>query len=185
MTRRSKPLIVIISLLISVAAVSAMKYRQYVYAIIWHVRHGNYATLAGHRIKLPLFWWKEMDSLHWDTYVLKRAFPSFHWLQLKEIKVSHIPPAFQMTIVNTDQEELDQLQRAISAFNGRAKTTNPETLATIKTESMTFYCIRTDLSLPQLPMVILTCRAPRFPYTVIFGPITKEDEAKSILSTLE
>ena len=121
----------------------------------------------------------------WDTYVLKRAFPSFFWAQLKEIKVSHIIPAFQMTIVNTDQEELDRLHRVISAFNVRMKPTNPETLVTVRTKSMTLYCIRTDLSLPQLPMVILDCNAPKFPYTITFGPITQEDEAKSILSTLE
>jgi hypothetical protein len=90
-----------------------------------------------------------------------------------------------MTIVNTDQEELDQLHRVISAFNARTKSANPTILATIRTKSMTLYCIRTDLSLPQLPMVSLNCKAPMFPYDVTFGPMTQEDEAKSILSTLE
>jgi hypothetical protein len=186
MTRRRRLFVVIISLLLLIAAVPAIKYRQYAYAIVWHSWHGNYATFAGHRIKLPLFWWEENDPLHWDTYALKRAYPSFLGLQLNDVEVSHIPPAFQMTIVNTDQEELDQLKRVISASNNvRTKSTNTRTLATIRTKSMTLYCIRTDLSLPRLPIVDLICYAPKFPYSVAFAATTQEDEVKSILSTLE
>jgi hypothetical protein len=163
-------------------------YRQYAYAIAWHCWHGNYATFPGHRIKLPLVWWEEEDSIQWDSYVLKRAFPSLFWVQLQEINVRHVRPAFQMTIVDTDEKELDHLHRLISVFNARRQLQfrHSATLVTIKTKTMTLDCLRTDLSVPQLPAVaLLDCRAPKFPYTVTFGPLAKESEAKSILSTLE
>jgi hypothetical protein len=188
MTRRRKLFLVAISLLILIAAVPATMYRQYAYAIAWHCWHGNYATFPGHRIKLPLFWWEEEDSIQWDSYVLKRAFPSFFWVQLQEIHVLHVRPAFQMKIVDTDEEELDQLHRLISVFNARKQLQfrHSATLVTIKTKTMTLYCLRTDLSVPQVPAVaLLDCHAPKFPYTVTFGPLAKESEAKSILSTLE
>jgi hypothetical protein len=188
MTLRRKLFLVVILLLILIAAVPAMMYRQYAYAIAWHCWHGNYVTLPGHRIKLPLFWWEEEDSVQWDSFVLKRASRSFFWVQLQEISVRHVRPAFQMTIVDTDEEELDQLHRLISYLNARPQLQfrHAETLVTIKTRAMTLYCLRTELSVPQLPSVALfNCDAPKFPYTVTFGPLTQEDEAKSVLSTLE
>ena len=173
------------SLLILVFAVLAFRYRQYAYAILWHCEHGNYASFPGHRIRLPLFWWEEQDTSQWETYLIKRATTRFNRVQVPDIEVSHIIPAFQMTIVNTDEEEMDKIQRVISSFNARKESASRETLVTIKAKSMTLYCMRSDLGMSLFQTAMLSCNAPKFPYSVTFGPTTQEGEAESVLSALE
>jgi hypothetical protein len=174
-----------ISILILLLAVLAFRYRQYAYAILWHCEHGNYASFPGHRIRLPLFWWEERDTSQWETYLLRRANTHSELAQLSQIQVSHIIPAFQMTITNTDQEAMDQIQKVISSLNAKNESASRETLVTIKANKMTLYCVRSELGLPLFPMAMLNCDAPKFPYSISMGPITQENEAKSVLSTLE
>ena len=173
------------SLLVLLVAVLVFRYWQYASAILWHCEHGNYASFPGHKIRLPLFWWEERDTSQWETYLLKRAAPRFFRAQVPDIEVRHIIPAFEMTIANTDQEEIDKVQRAISSLNARKESASRETLVTIKANGMTFYCMRSELGVPLFPTATLNCNAPKFPYTVSLGPMTREDEAESVLSTLE
>jgi hypothetical protein len=174
-----------LSLLILLFAVLAFQYRQYAYAILWHCEHGNYASFPGHRIRLPLFWWEERDTSKWETYLLKRATTRFNGAQAPDIEVSHIIPAFQMTIMDTDEEEMDKIQRTISSLNAQKESASRETLVTIKAKSMTLYCMRSDLGVPPFATAMLSCSAPKFPYSVTSGPMTQEGEVKSVLSALE
>lgn len=177
-----------IVVLVFAAGPSLWGYRQYAYAIAWHCIHGNHAQVAGYRVTLPLLWWEEKDQLHWETYHLMRACPGLVCFN-REIKVSHVVPALESTVTNTDQEELERDRKLISDFSARRhppSLSTAQTVATLRTKSFTLYCIRTDVSSPGLTQLsMFLCRAPRVPFSFEFSSPTSEKEAESILFTME
>ena len=192
MARRGKLLAVVVAFVVVVAALPAIRYRRYAYAIAWHCRHGNYAEFSGHRVTLPLSWWEEKDTVRWEQYFLKRACPGAACLE-PEIDVTRVVPSQELLIPASDQAEMDQREQAIARLNGRVHSTSPVALTasvlTIRTRSRTLFCEKIAMRNGKtVRNSFLDCGAARFPYTILsssFGMPWREREIESILSTLE
>lgn len=171
-------------------AISIARYHLYVHAVAWHCLHGDHAQVAGHTVTLPQLWWEEKDPSHWDTYLFKRACTGMSCLQPK-ITVSHVIPAFQSTVENSDQETLDSVRRLVSTLNARSnhnsQLSSIASLFTIKAKRITLYCVKQEASVTGLVLPATNvCRAPRIPYSIYFlATAQQQEEDKSILSTLK
>jgi hypothetical protein len=192
MARRGKLLTAVIPFVILLAAVPAIRYWRYAYAIAWHCQHGNYATFPGHRVKLPLSWWEEKDTVRWEQYVLKRACAGVVCIE-SQINVTRVVPSQEASIPASDQAEMDQRERAIAVVNGHAHPNSPVALTAsalrLGTRSQSLFCEKIAMRIgKRVGSPYLNCEAARFPYTVMtstFGPPSIEQEVESILSTLE
>ena len=158
------------------------KYHRYAYAAAWHCTHGNYAELAGHRVKLPILWWKE-DAHAYDTVLLERACPANTYLK-PEIVVS---PAIPGSIRDTDQDELKATQAAISSRNQDSFVGTSSLLVVLSPRPFNLYCKRENIVTSGIVLSSnLFCLAPKAPYSFTYdGPPTREKEAETILSSLE
>lgn len=140
MARRKRLLTAVIALLLLVAAATTMRYRRYFYAVAWHCQHGNYATFPGHRIKLPLSWWGEKDTVRWERYFVKRACTGMICLE-SEIDVTRVTPSQEALIPASDKAEMDERERTIAVWNGLAPHESPlsmpASLLTLRTPSYT------------------------------------------------
>src|ERR1039458_2734741 len=166
-----------------------VKYRRYAYAVAWHCMHGNYAEIGGHRVRLPILWWKENAHAH-DTPDLRnrdewlaRACPS-SVLPGPEIKVS---PTIPGEVEGTEPEELKLTQAVISTLNHNSESGWSHSLLTLTPRPFTLYCIKEHVTGYGLDLgSYLTCHAANLPYSFLYrGPQTSESEAESILSSLE
>lgn len=191
MARRGKLLTVVIAFVL-VAAFPALRYWRYAYAIAWHFRHGNYATFPGHRVRLPLSWWEEKDTVRWEQYFLKRACAGTICIE-SQINVTHVLPSEEARLPATDQAAMDEREQAIAVLNRHAHPNSAVALTAsvlkLRTRSQTLFCekiamrIRNRVGDPSLD-----CGAAGFPYTIMtfsFEPRSREQEMESILSTLE
>jgi hypothetical protein len=172
-------------------AISIARYHLCVQAVAWHCLHGDHTQVAGHTITLPILWWAEKDPLHWDSYLLKRACTGMLCLQ-PEIKVTHVIPAYQSQVKDSDQETLELVRSRVSAMNARpaanSRTSAIASLVTIKAKSLTLYCSKVEVngSGRPLPLMISVCSAPRIPYSFEFFALPhQQEEDKSILSTFD
>jgi hypothetical protein len=179
--KRQKFFIACIVILIIIGSLFA-NYRRYVYAVAWHYEHGNYTEIGGHRIRIPILWWKE-DAHAYDTTLLVRAYPAGA-TDKPEVVAS---PAIPGEIRDTDQEELKSRRADISSRNGNSNSRTSPSLVVLNARQFTLYCKRDDFVLSGIDLYsTLYCHAVRVPYTLTYdGPPTQEKEAEAILSTLE
>lgn len=192
MARKGKLLTIVVVFVILLGGLTAIRYWRYAYAIAWHCRHGNYATFPGHRVKLPLSWWEEKDTVRWEQYFLKRACAGAVCLE-SQISVTHVLPSDEAGIPASDQAELDKREEAIAAVNRHAPSNSAVALTAsvlkLRTPSQTIFCEKLTMKVGKTVGVpYLDCGAARFPYTIMtstFGPRSYEQEVESILSTLE
>jgi hypothetical protein len=164
-------------------------YHPYAYAIAWHCFHGNHTEIAGHRVTLPLLWWKEKSHTDYDTYLLRRASPA-NPIAESEILVG---PEKPQDILDTDEKVLKNRQDSIASVNSNPHRFSPWTLVVVHPTAFTLYCTRATFGMPSLLItnVSLFCEATRLPYSFNFRgsgygktPIY-EPEAISILSSLD
>lgn len=188
-TRQRKWLVVSTVTVALIVGVLCARYRRYGYAVAWHCAHGNYAEVGGHRVRLPLLWWKERAHAH-DTpdmqdhdEWLARACPS-NTIFRPEIETSPTIPGAGR---DTDQEELKSTQSIVSTLSHNSVAGSSHSLITLTPRPFTLYCMRQDLTLLGVDLTsMLTCQAAGLPYSFTYnGPPTREKEAESILSTLE
>jgi hypothetical protein len=192
MARGKTLLTVVLALLIPAAAFVALRYRRYAYALAWHCRHGNYATFPGHRIKLPLTWWEEKDTVLWEHYFLKGACTGAVCLE-PEIEVTRVVPLQEAFIPDSDQAEMEEQEHAITRWNENELQGLPLTLSDslvkLGTRHNTLFCEKRSLRIGRIEAnPSLDCGAARFPYTIMtlaWGPPAREQQVESILSTLE
>lgn len=170
--------VIILALLIGLLCV---KYYQYAYALSWHCLHGSYAQIGGHRVELPLLWWKA-DAQAYDTVNLVRAGVANTYLK-PEIVVS---PAFPGAIRDSDQEELQAMQAAISRSH-ESPGGESSSLVVISTKALTMYCQRKDIIASGVSISTnLFCTAAKVQYAFTYnGPPNRVKEAQAIFSTLE
>ena len=191
MARRGKLLTVVIALLVLAVAVLAIRYRRYACAVAWHCQHGNYATFPGHRIRLPLSWWEEKDTVRWEQYFLKGACTGAVCLE-SEIDVKRVVPAREALIPDSDRAEMEERQQVVAFTNAHAHHSSMAALSAslvkLRTPSYTLFCEKMGLRIgTRVANPSLDCGAARFRYTIMtssFG-LSSEQEIESILSTLE
>ncbi len=157
-------------------------YRRYVTAVGWHILHGSTVEVAHRQLRLPLLWWADKDSEHYDTTLLFRARPSRATLA-PEITVS---PALSGSMSSSDQEELKSMQALVTGINRRASRGEAASLITIKTPTSTFYCRNQPIAVAGIVLSSqLFCNAAGIKYSFVYdGDLNDEKEAELILSTL-
>jgi len=171
--------------LIAVAVAGGLlcaEFRLYAYAVIWHRAHGDFATIGGHRVKLPTLWWKE-DADAYDTSLLERAGHSNTFLA-SQIVVS---PAIPGEMRDSDEEELKSTQAIVAIRNRSLSAGTTLSTITLYPKPFKLYCTREGSVISGVKLYSqLLCEAARVPYSFIYnGNPTQENEAESILSTLE
>lgn len=178
---RRKHLIAIVGAIAIVIGLFVIKYQQYAYALSWHCFHGNSAQIGGHRVTLPIWWWKE-DSHAYDTALLVRASVTHTYLRPTIV----VSPAFPGAIRDTNQEELQAAQAAISEKHKTAAGTL-SSLVIINTKAFTMYCEREDFTTYGVDLSSnLFCTIAKVQYAFTYnGPPDREKEAQSIFSSLE
>jgi hypothetical protein len=164
-------------------------YRRYAIALIWHCVHGNQAEVGGHKIILPLLWWKE--SAHaYDTSDMRdrdewlaRACPSSLFSN-PEINVS---PAVLGEVADSEKEELKLTQRVISDLNQNPTKGWSYSLVVLSTSRFSFYCMREQAAMGGLEMFNgLRCHAASLKYSINYtGPPERENEVREILLSLQ
>jgi len=159
-----------------------VKYYRYAYIVTSHCMHGDFAEIAGYRVRLPYLWWKG-DSQTRDKYLLLRACPS-NTFSRPELEVN---PSIPGDVMDTDQEELKSTQAMISGLNYNGIEGWSHSLVTLTSRPFTLYCIRGDETIFGTKVFSnLTCFAAKLPYWFNYsGPPAYEKEAESILSSLE
>jgi hypothetical protein len=193
--RKTKALLASSAVALVACASAGLRYHDYACAVAWHCRHGNYATFPGYRVKLPIFWWEEKDTLRWERYFLKRACAGSLCTE-PEIEITHVLPSQEASIPVTDQQEIKEKQNAIDEIRARERPSQVSaslglkpSLVTIRAQSATLVCIRVEMQVEKrVAERSLACDAPRFPYTlstITYWQPAAEREAELILSTLK
>jgi len=155
-----------------------VKYQNYIYAVVWHSVHGNYVQVDGHRMKLPLLWWKrEADT--YDTTLLVRA-ARFRTPLESTITVD---PLLLGEASDTDQEVLRIAQAMVSSRQNNS-TWDVVSLVTITPKPFNLYCMRDDLSLVGYINIMCHAATARYSYTYQ-GHSIHEKEAMQIFSSIE
>jgi hypothetical protein len=166
-----------------------VRYRRYAYAIAWHCANGNYAEIGGHKVQLPLWWWKERAHSH-ETLDLQdrdewlaRACPSDSFPK-PEINVS---PAMPGEAAETDAQELDVIQRTTAFLNQNPPTGWSHSLSVLKASRFTFYCMQDHFAVGALVITNgLACIAPKIPYSFQYhGPPERLREAEAIFGSVQ
>lgn len=171
--------VVALSLIIGLLCI---EYERYAYAVAWHCVHGNYAKIAGHRVRLPLLWWKE-DAHAYDTTLLVRACPANTYLK-PEIVVS---PTISGEMGDTNQEELKSAQTVISLKNHNSIAGPSLSLVTLTSRPFTLYCVKEEAAPYGIALYAnLSCHAANVPYSFTYdGHPMHEKDVELILSTIE
>ena len=133
--KRRKPLFAGTVVLALVIILLSVEYHPYAYAVAWHCVHGNYAEIGGHRVRLPVLWWKEKADAY-DTSLLVRACPARTFIK-PEITISPTPPG---SVRDTDRQELDSIQALVSSANHNALTGTSSSLVILNPKPFTLYC---------------------------------------------
>jgi hypothetical protein len=156
-------------------------YRDYAISIAWHCMYGNYAEVAGHRVKLPLSW-RVQYAYFWGKTSLIRACPE----TCSEAEII-VEPAKPWFLTQTDQDESNSIQRWIALLNQRPPQGDSSSLVILHPKPFTLYCKRDDLQVIGIHFFAgLDCYAAKVSYSFAYsGPPAHEQEAESILSTLE
>jgi hypothetical protein len=177
-----KPVLAGFGVLLIVFGLLSAEYHRYIGAIAWHCAR-NYAEIAGHRVRLPLLWWKEEDTNAYDTSLLVRACRGCTILEPQVV----VSPMVKGEVHSTDQEVLNFTQAIISAEIHNSTVKTSPSLVVLKPKAFTLYCARLDLApFGRRVSSSLFCRAARIPYSISYqGSPTWEREVESILSTLE
>jgi len=167
-----------------VAGLLCVQYYLYAYAMAWHCLHGSYAEAGGHRLRLPISWWKQGTGSY-DTYLLVRASP---YVGSPESQIV-VSPAGPGEIWKTNGEELQATQTMISTMNSHRHSDMVQSsfLVVLNSKRFTLYCRREESELQGIDILShVSCDASGVPYSYTFdGPPAYEKEAESILSTLE
>jgi hypothetical protein len=167
-----------------------MGYRRYAFALIWHCVHGNQAEVGGHKVILPLLWWKESAHAH-DTYDMRdrdewlaRACPSSLFSN-PEINVSPVMPGEE--VAGTEEEELKLTQRVISSLNQNPTKGWSYSLVVLSTARFSFYCMREQAALGGSDLFNgLRCHATSLKYSFNYtGPPERENEVQEIFLSLQ
>jgi hypothetical protein len=169
---------IIVVLVVFVSSLFCMRFQQYGHAILWHCMHGNHAQVAGHQIKVPIWWWMEKNPDHYETYLLRRASYS---LLPAELEISSTLP---WPAHNKDQEVLASIETSISLGN---RNSSVKALVTVNARKFTVYCSETSYRPFGIPLTVdLYCESAKIPYSFnyLVSP-AYEDETKSILSSLD
>ena len=180
--KRRKWMVLIIVAPAMVLGLLCLDLRRYAYAATWHCLHGDYAEIGGHRVKLPIFWWKQ-DAHAYDTSLLVRACLA-NTINKPEIIVS---PAIPGETRDTDEEELRATQDDISSRNRGSNPRTSSSLVVLHTRPFTLYCKKENIVVSGIDLDSnLFCHVARGPYLFSYdGSPSREIEAESILSSLE
>jgi hypothetical protein len=180
--KRPKWIFVVATLFVLVAGLFIVRARLYVYAIIWHCLHGNYAQVGGYKMKLPIWWWEERDPNRYDTWLLLRA--SANTLLRDEIDISPVIPG---GIRESDDAQREAVENSISQANHDALSERSWSLVTLKTRRANLYCQKLDSTLSNISFYTnVSCTAARSKYVFSYnGLSTGQSEAITILSSLE
>jgi hypothetical protein len=188
MGTKKTSLFLIASLVLVIFAVwCTARYRFYVYAVCWHCVNGAYAHVAGNRVRLPLLWWEEKDSDHYDTYLLKRALNTSVLLP-PQIKVG---PLLAGALRGSDEDERKSMEQLVYASNEGADNGSisaaSSSLVTLNGKNMHVYCKQTDISvLGRVLESNLFCLSKGVNYFFSYdGSRAHEKEAESVLSSIE
>lgn len=180
-SKETKSLAVVLVLVAMLGPV-CWRFHEFVFAVAWHCRHGDYADVAGRKIKIPLLWWKE-NSHYYQTFLLRRALPS-DVIGQQDIEVG---PMFPGTMTDSNDETLRLTEKIISSHNAHPDGHTFSSLVTLHSGISVFYCDKEDLGAPGNALQSnLHCHASGLPYSFSFnGSPAVEKEAESILSTLQ
>lgn len=157
--------------------------REDVRAVAWHCAHGNYAEVAGHRVKLPLLWWKD-DDAPYRTILLVRACNSCGVVQPGVL----VSPMLAGQVWSSDEDNLKAVQKMIAGRNKSSLDPARSSLVTIRSPAFVLYCEKDESvgALTTLPNSSLFCEAANLAYSFSFdGDPRFEKEAESLLSTLQ
>ena len=171
-----RPLIIGLSALAGILVIVSLTYRRYAYARVWHHMHGDNATLAGHQVTLPYFWWAESVGPDGAT-VLTRAYPTTS-TSLVEISANMLMAG---TIPSSDQNAI-QIQQNLTKRTKHQSADIQTSAVTLHSKSLVLYCRRDDVLKVQRTLI---CIVPKVPYSFVYvGTQDWEGEAESILSSL-
>lgn len=184
--RHTKPQIILIVSIIAILALASWpiaEYHKYAYALAWHWVHGDYAKVAGHKVRIPALWWEEADPNSYDTYLIVRSSPASAILTPEIV----VRPTISGEVGEDDSQELKTEERVIALKSKDTIVKTQITLVILKPRPFTLYCEQDDAILFGVALFSnLSCHAARTHYSFTYnGNPAFEKEAEMILSTLE
>jgi hypothetical protein len=150
--------------------------REDVRAIAWHCTHGNYAEVAGHRVKLPLLWWKNDEDAPYRTVLLVRACVSCGVVQ-PELQARPLLPGQAWS---SDEDNLKAMQKMVKERGGPFSDQARRSLVTLRSPAYVFYCKKEESTsrIADLPDNELFCEAANLPFSFLFDGHSFDDHAK-------
>lgn len=181
-SKRPKLLIICLVAILLLICEQCIEYRSYAFAIVWHCTHGRYSEIGGHKVRIPILWWKANPYGYGESLVVRASHANMN-LDPK-IVVTSLPPG---TTSGTDQETLKSIQALISVKNHQVVSGWSSSLLILDPKLFRLYCIRDVFAFRSVDRYSsVQCFAAGIPYSFTYqGSPRHEKEAESILSTLE
>ena len=153
-------------------------YSDYLHALLRRGFDGDRADFIGHKIRLPIFWFKGDKLLFGESFV-GRAYPSY-LIWKPAVSATPISPN---EVKGTDAEVIERRRAMLKILAEKLDKTKSSTTVDIHSKAFTLYCIKDRLG----PIAAaLSCRAAGLPFILNYsGPMSVEPEAEMMLSSFE